>query len=361
VLWLWLGLGVVLGAVLSITAFLVWLYFHLMGLHLAFLVRCFLQQPLFIIPRGEPVPGAEDVTLRTEDGVALRGCYLHTPQRHRLGVVLFGLEYGSSRWACVPYCQALLDNGFDIFAFEPRGQGESDSQPDYEPTQWVTSRELRDFRAALAYLKGRPDADPLGVGFFGISKGASAGVLVGAEDPYVRCFVTDGMFATYSTLTPYIQKGIAIVSTRYWLQRRLPAWYYGLFSRAATREVHRLRGWCFPDLEPALPKLAPRPLLMIHGEADTYIKPSMAKALFARARQPKELWLVKDAKHNQAQAVAGEDYQARVLGFFLRHLSPENDESRMTNDERSPNAKARMTKESRRAKARSVSSFVIRH
>jgi uncharacterized protein len=323
VVWLWLGLGVFLSIPLAVVAFLVWLYFNLMGQHLQFLVRCFLQKPLFIIPRGQPVPEAEDVSLPTEDGLTLRGCYLRTQQRHRLGVILFGLEYGSSRWACVPYCQALLDHGFDIFSFEPRGQGESDSQPGYEPLQWVTDYEVRDFRAALAYLKGRPDADPKGIGFFGISKGGSAGLIVAADDPSVRCFVTDGIFATYSTMVPYLQKWIAIVSTRYRLQRALPAWYYGLFAYAGMREVYRQHGWRFPSLERALPKLAPRPLLMIQGEADTYIKPTMALALFAKARPPKELWVVRDAKHNQALAVAGDEYQQRVLDFFCRHLAGE--------------------------------------
>ena len=59
---------------------------------------------------------------------------------------------------------------------------------------------------------------------------------------------------------------------------------------------------------------------MIHGGADTYIKPDMARALFAKARQPKEFWLVAGAKHNQALHQTKEEYQRRVLDFFDRHL-----------------------------------------
>ena len=106
---------------------------------------------------------------------------------------------------------------------ESRGQGDSDAQPGYEPRQWVTGYETRDTQAALAYLKARPDADPKGIGFFGISKGGSAGVIVAAADPYVRCCVTDGIFSTRRTVILYMQKWVAIVSTRYWLQRVLPA------------------------------------------------------------------------------------------------------------------------------------------
>src|SRR5205807_2537227 len=83
----------------------------------------------------------------------------------------------SNRWSCSDYCHFLVDSGFDVFAYEPRGQGESSPHPGYEPLQWVTDLEVRDAQAALAYLKNRDDMDPKGVGFFGISKGGSAGLL----------------------------------------------------------------------------------------------------------------------------------------------------------------------------------------
>jgi hypothetical protein len=66
---------------------------------------------------------------------------------------------------------------------------------------------------------------------------------------------------------------------------------------------------------------------MIHGGADTYIKPEMAQALFDRARQPKELWIVAGAKHNQAIQVAGDDYHRRICDFFEKHLSAADPES----------------------------------
>lgn len=321
--WLWLGLGIVLASLLIVAFGLVLLYFHLCHRYLDFLVRVFQEKPLFIIPQGQPVDDAEDVSFPTTDGLKLNGCYLRTKARRRLGVVLFGLEFGSNRWACVPYCQFLLENGFDIFSFELRGQGESDAQPGYEPLQWVTDYEVQDVQAALAYLKQRRDADPAGVGFFGISKGGSAGLIAAASDPYVRCFVTDGVFGTRSTMVPYMRKWVGIVSSRHLLQRVLPEWYYGLLADAGLRRIQRERGCRFPHIETALPRLAPRPLLLIHGGADTYIKPDMAKALFHSSRAPKEFWLVEGAKHNQALALAGDAYRERVLDFFKRRLAPE--------------------------------------
>src|SRR5207247_5424641 len=127
------------------------------------------------------------------------------------------------------------------------------------------------FQAALAYLKRRTDADPRGVGFFGISKGGSAGLIAAAADPYVRCFVTDGIYATFPTMVPYMRKWITIYSNQLpqrFLQQTLPSWYYEWVARRCVGRLQRRRGFCYLDLETVMHRLSPRPLLMIHGGSD---------------------------------------------------------------------------------------------
>jgi pimeloyl-ACP methyl ester carboxylesterase len=299
---------------------LIFLHVYIRVRYLRFLCRIFQEKPLFVVPRGQALPDAETVRFATSDGLTLAGCYLRTPQPRR-GVILFGLEFGSNCWSCRSYCDHLVESGFDVFAFESRNQGSSDAMPDYEPLQWVTQYEVRDTEAALAYLKNRPDADPRGVGFFGISKGAGAGLHAASRDPYIRCCITDGAFASYTTVVPYMKQWIRIYNNHYAIQGLIPLWFYGLVGLAGIRRMERKRRCRFPHLERRLPFLAPRPWLMIHGTADTYIKPEMASRLFEFARQPKELWLVENAKHNQALQVAGDEYRQRVLRFFETHLA----------------------------------------
>ena len=320
-LWLWIGLGILLGISTLLVVACAVLYVLLCIKYVDNIVRVFEEKPFFISPRGQPVADADEVHFRNPDGLTLRGCYFRSSGPQRQGVILFGLEFGSHVWSCLPYCETLLSNGFDVFAFEPRSQGESEHQPGYETLQWVTDFEVKDFRTALAYLRARPDADARGVGLFGISKGGSAGLLAAARDPYVRCFVTDGIFATYSTMIPYMRKWIRIYSDRYWIQVLLPTLFYGLVGRTALYRISRQRGCRFPHLERAIAKLSGRPLFMIHGGGDTYIKPEMARVLFERAGAPKEFWLVEGAKHNQGLQVAGEEYHKRVLSFFLTNLA----------------------------------------
>jgi pimeloyl-ACP methyl ester carboxylesterase len=355
VTWLWMALGIV--TAIALVAMVVFLLFHryVKRTYFDLVVRIFEERPLFIIPRGQPVPDAEDIRLTTADGLSLCACYLKARTRQRQGVILFGLEFGSNRWSCVPYCDFLRDHGFDVFAFEPRNQGDSDCQPGYDPMQWVTDREIADFDAALDYLQKRSDADPRGVGLFGISKGGSAGLIAASRQSYVRCFVTDGIFATHTTMVPYMRKWVTIYSPTLWLHKLLSGWYFAFLAKRVVHSIRRQRGCRFPHLEDVMHRLAPRPLFMIHGGADTYIKPEMAQALFDRARSPKELWVVNGAKHNQALHVASGEYRQRVLGFFQQHLAvgdredeePEPDRLTLTEDKTAPSALAGPERERR--------------
>ena len=320
VFWFWVCLAFLAVPPVAFGLVFAALYLYVRWKYMGYLLRIFQEKPLFVIPRGEPEAGAEDVAVKADDGLALRGCYLKTQARERKGVILFGLEFGSNRWACRPYCGKLLEAGYDVFAVEFRNQGDSDKDPNYEPLQWVTDRDVADLRAAIKYLLSRADADPKGIGVFGISKGGATGLLAAAGEKAIRCLVTDGAYGTHTTMVPYLKRWIQIYSDRKILQRVLPTWFYGIIGMVGAKKVARNRGVRYPSVEKAAGRFN-RPLLMIHGEADTYIKPEMARALFERAGEPKEFWLVAAAKHNQALQVAGPEYERRVRAFFDTHLA----------------------------------------
>ena len=318
----WLGLALMCLPFVTLTTFWGVIHERVSSVYLPRFSRIFTERPLFVVPRGKPLAEAEVVRFATSDGLTLRGCYLKASGPRR-GVILFGLEFTSDCWSCRSYCENLVAHGFDVFAYEPRSHGQSDTMPGYEPMQWVTDHEVRDAQAALAYLKGRPDADPRGIGLFGISKGAGAGMLAAIPDSYVRCAVTDGMFATKTTLLPYMGQFFVIYKS-FFPEVLIPQFYYRVIAFFALRLVRRERHCGFPSLETALARLGPRPLLMIHGAQDQYIRPEMARKLFELAGgspENREFWLVEGAKHNQALNVANAEYHERVLSFFERHLA----------------------------------------
>src|SRR5581483_11091741 len=137
--WGWIAAGVSLMLFLPVTAttFLVWLLHYMYRRYRDNGVRIFLEKPLFIIPRGQPLPDAEEVRFPSSDGLTLRGCYLRHTADRRKGGILFGLEFGSNRWACGPAVDFLRAAGYDVFTWEPRNQGDSDVQAGFEPLQWA--------------------------------------------------------------------------------------------------------------------------------------------------------------------------------------------------------------------------------
>ncbi len=234
-------------------------------------------------------------------------------------MITFCHEFLGDRGSVGPYADALRDLGFDLFAFDFRNHGESDAEPGYTPLQWVSNRETRDLKAALAHLRSRPDADPAGVALFGVSRGGSAALCVAGRDTRVWGVVTDGAFSTRGTMLAYILRWADIYVGSGTFYRCLPLWMFKSVAWAARVRTEFTRNRKFPDVERATAKISPRPLLMIHGERDGYIGPDIARSLYAEAGEPREFWLVPGAKHNLCLKVDPEAYRSQVESFFRRY------------------------------------------
>lgn len=317
--WLWILLATIIVIPLSLTILFVVAQIHYRKMLVDKIVRIFEEKPLFVVPKGKPIPDAEEVDFPSKDGTMLRGCYMRSNSTK--GVILFGLEFSSNRWSAHAYCSELLAAGYDVFTYEPRNHGDSSKDPNYKPLQWVTDKDLLDARAARDWLKQRLAPDQ-GYGYLGISKGGSVGMVLAAEDADLHCIVTDGAYATCTTMVPYMRRWVDIYVKGYKELRRklVPDLFYQLLALAAIRRSAKANQVDFLHVEQALKKLR-QPLLMIHGQADAYIQTPMAEALHRLARSsPKQLWLVPKAKHNQSLHTAGEEYHQRLVAFFDTHL-----------------------------------------
>lgn len=62
------------------------------------------------------------------------------------------------------------------------------------------------------------------------------------------------------------------------------------------------------------------PKLFIAGSADQHTTIAESRELFGAAADPKELWVVNGAKHQDLHAFAKSEYEQRVLATFNRHL-----------------------------------------
>jgi uncharacterized protein len=281
--------------------------------------RIFEVRPVFLPLRITPEDMGEPVTFTTEDGLKLEGSFMKRRNRDRVGLLVFCHEYLSDRWSYLPYLDYLRDLGYDIFTFDFRNHGASESAAAYSPLQWATEYEVRDLKSALAYLRKRADHDPAGFGLFGVSRGGSTALVVTADEPDVWGVVTDGAFPTRGTMTAYILRWAEIYVRSQRFLALMPRWVYSFLGRVSRRRSEHRLNCRFPDIETAVRKISPRPWLMVHGERDAYIGPEIAQALFAEAGDPKEYWLVKEAKHNRCRECQPEAYATRMADFFDRY------------------------------------------
>ncbi len=277
--------------------------------------RIFEEKPLFLPLRLAPTEG-EEVRFTTEDGLELAGTYLRSRTATRTGVLVFCHEYLSNRWSYRPYTESLRDAGFDIFTFDFRNHGDSGSDPSYRPLQWVTDHEVRDLEAALRCLRTRPDHDMAGFGLFGISRGGGTALVAAANEADVWGVITDGAFPTHGTMFAYILRWAEIYVSNEKLWKHMPHWVFHFIAWTARIPSEKRLNCRFPTIESAVAKIGPRPWLMIHGAKDAYIGPEIAERLFARAAEPKEMWIVPGAKHNRCLEVQPTMYVERISAFL---------------------------------------------
>jgi fermentation-respiration switch protein FrsA (DUF1100 family) len=59
------------------------------------------------------------------------------------------------------------------------------------------------------------------------------------------------------------------------------------------------------------------PIMMIHGDKDRTVPPSMARKLFDAAYRPKRSYTVTGAGHNDTYLVGGQDYYDAIIKFLV--------------------------------------------
>lgn len=168
-------------------------------------------------------------------------------------------------------------------------------------------RELNDFLGALDYVRQRV-ADAI-IGVLGYSMGAAVAIMGTARRPEICALVADSAFATHW----------GVVENNFKRVVRLPA---APFLFLADRLMAWRAGYRFREVEPLrdVVRIAPRPLLLIHGLGDTIISPQDSERLFEAAGEPKELWLVEGMEHCCAYFKDREAYCQRIAAFFASHL-----------------------------------------
>jgi pimeloyl-ACP methyl ester carboxylesterase len=253
-------------------------------------------------PVADTHTGPSRRRLSTSDGVQIDAC--HDPRRsevdddHRLAIVVAHGFTGSWQRPAVRRAVARFAERAGVVSFDFRGHGASTGR------STVGDREVLDLDAAVGWARE-----------LGYQRIATVGFSMGASVAIRHAGLVGGVDAVASVSGParWHYRGTPPMRRVHWvLERRLGR----LVSRIALRTRIATDGWD-PLPEPpsaAAGRISPTPLLIVHGDADTYFPVEHAEQLYAEANQPKELWLEPGFGH--AENAAPDDLLDRIAGWL---------------------------------------------
>ncbi len=251
---------------------------------------------------------SEAISFKTRDGLTLRGWFIPTARRSDpKGTIVFCHGYGGDCSPDLVYAPLFHQAGFNLLFFDCRGHGASDG--DFTSLVYF---ERGDLLAALDFLRSRG----LGrVGLMGFSMGGAVALATAPHSPMVVGVISDSAFAELRSI---VQQAAPSRGVPKFLAPRV-GWLVVLLASL------RLRANLF-SADPIhwVDKIAPRPVLIMHGADDAAIPVSEAQRLFRAARHPKELWIVPHATHREIEGVAREEYRRRVIDFFIQAFASES-------------------------------------
>jgi hypothetical protein len=244
----------------------------------------------------------EEFTLKTAEGIPLSCWFIPAPEKPR-GTVIYLHGVSESKIAALPTAKLLHDSGFNVFLYDARRHGESGGT-------FCTYGfyEKHDPSMIITYLLARADLTVGKIGLFGVSMGASVALQVAAIDHRITAVVAESGFSTLRRIFDDYQRRMIM----------LP-WHY--LRNIVIKRSELLAHFKASAVSPLEAVRTLRiPLLIVHGTDDKLIKPSYSEEVFAHAHPPKELWLIRGARHDNMWVVGGEEYRGRIVAFFEKHL-----------------------------------------
>jgi len=266
----------------------------------------------------------EAVEFRSFDGHRLAGVWIApNPSQPTRGTVIFAHELDSSKSSAARYCRGLIDAGYEVFAFDFRGQGESPPEPGYTPLLWPSDREQSDLLGAIAYVEDYLERRnrPKRLGLAGVSRGAGSVILGAVGVSSVKAIMVDGAFSTDAYLEYLMRRWVSIFAKVRLVYENHHPLFWRFLRWLSIRRASRQLNCRFPSVRKAIDRLGQTPIFIIHGEKDGHIPVAQARMLYDIAHHPKYLWICPGAKHNQAVTVQPGAYASYSVRFFDCHLA----------------------------------------
>jgi fermentation-respiration switch protein FrsA (DUF1100 family) len=219
-------------------------------------------------PAGHVVPGGQDVTLHTTDGLSLTAWLVRPPSMDRRLGILVAPGNAGNRLARAPLVAALADLGLTVLLVEYRGYGGNPGRP-------TETGLARDVHAARAYLINEVGLPAERLIYFGESLGAAVVTALAAEHPPAALVLR----SPFTDLAAVGREHYPFLPVRLLLRDRFPV----------AHLMHRVNV----------------PTVVVYGTADSIIPPAQSLAVADAAAGAVRRVAVAGADHNDAWLLAG--------------------------------------------------------
>ncbi len=251
---------------------------------------------LFYIPtRDEPKTprdyglNYQDVEFRSKDGTKLHGWFIPAKGAEEAkATIVFSHGNAGSLGHHIPFVSWLPAHGFHVFMYDYRGYGKSEGK--------ISRRGLvADASAAFRIVAARPEPGARRIVSLAHSLGCAKSIAAAALDrpPGLRGVVVVSGFSSY---------------------REMAKIWGGQVGANLTDD----------DLAPAglIGKLAPVPVLVVHGELDEIIPFAEGRVLAAAAREPKEFIPIPHGHHTDILVVDKGKWRREILAWIEKNADP---------------------------------------
>ena len=240
----------------------------------------------------------ESVVVDGKDETALKGWFVAGEPGRGVVLLLHGLR--ADRRQMIGRARFLHRAGYSVLLIDFQAHGES-------PGNHMTFGylESRNAIAVVQYLRKRLPEERLGV--IGFSLGGAA-ALLGEQPLPAEAIVLE---AVYSTFEQAVKNRL-----------RIKLGYLGQFLAPLLLGQVQTRLGFKPDELVPVKRIsdALAPIFIIAGGKDRKTTIDDTYALFHNAPEPKRLWILQQAHHQDFHQYAPQEYERKVLRFFEWHL-----------------------------------------
>ena len=226
----------------------------------------------------------EDVYFKSADGTQLHGWFMPSllGVKKAKATIVFSHGNTGSLGHHLGFVDWLMKANYNVLLYDYRGFGKSKGG--------LTRRGVvEDVQAALAYVSKRSDVDATKLVSFSHSLGGAKSVTAIGMKPVkgLRAVIVHGGFASYKDMA-YDKAG-------------------KLGSSLINDEFAAID---YVD------KIAPVPLLVIHGENDRMVPLAQGLKLYNKAKEPKTLYKVPNGSHTDSLHRNGSQYRKKMLAWL---------------------------------------------